>query len=235
MRLLNDVEATEIYRKALEGLVSKNDLSESERAKVFQVAERINQDSLKFIHEMVSNNPETDVEFWKGRVQGYSDSLRIMKWLIAPPGTQKVEISDSVLDKFVKYWGTFKEPIFSFTYNKEFQRYDLKNTETGYRDLFYLGSDEDVKRLEEYYQTIQTGSNPASQRQKPTVIKSLDIENLYYEIFRNLNPIRGISKDSKIIRQALEEITRNEPKNERSEKTVRRYLTKYYDSLNIQK
>jgi hypothetical protein len=78
---LKDLKTGEIVDRIRQNRISIDDLSKSQILDLKFYAEESQKENLKFIYELISSNPGTDLEFWKIRHQNYILTENLIKWL----------------------------------------------------------------------------------------------------------------------------------------------------------
>lgn len=76
-----DFAVSQIYMEALEGLVSKNDLIESNRASLLKYAIDERKKALSFINELLAVNPGATFDYLAGSSVNYQNALTVINWL----------------------------------------------------------------------------------------------------------------------------------------------------------
>lgn len=71
----------QIYREALEGLVSKTDLIESNRARLLKYAIDERNKALSFINELLAVNPGATFDYLAGSSVDYQNAIKVINWL----------------------------------------------------------------------------------------------------------------------------------------------------------
>ena len=78
-------ELRAMYREALKGIVSKDDLSPTQIKQLIEYAQKQELNALKFIDDLLKANPGTTFEYWCERLADYRDAQNFIRWAAAPP------------------------------------------------------------------------------------------------------------------------------------------------------
>ncbi len=82
---LNNVELSNLYTNCIRGIISKNDLAETQKAQLIEFSEQQKFKAIENINNLCIANPETTFEFWEQRHGNYIDAKRILDWLKTEP------------------------------------------------------------------------------------------------------------------------------------------------------
>jgi hypothetical protein len=97
------------YREALEGLVSKTDLIESNRARLLKYAIYKRYKALSFINELLAVNPGATFDYLAGSSVDYQNAITVINWLsdetpkLDQPQKPQIEAKQEVIKFFTKH------------------------------------------------------------------------------------------------------------------------------------
>ncbi len=115
-----DLHIREIMRRARQGNVDSNDLTNTEKAHILQFAKEDQANAWMEINSLMKNNPETDFEYWEVNHDGYRIASDIIAWITKP--------IDKPIDEIKPPLKTIKKTSQKTTYQwqKTFIDYELK-------------------------------------------------------------------------------------------------------------
>jgi len=82
---LNNVELSFLYRDSLKGIISKDDLAETQKSQLIEFAKNEQFKAIDTINKLLIGNPETTFEFWAQRHGSFNDAQKVLNWLILEP------------------------------------------------------------------------------------------------------------------------------------------------------
>jgi hypothetical protein len=82
---LNENELNSLYWDCLKGIISKNDLAETQKAQLIEFAKNEEFKAFGTIDKLLLGNPETTFEYWEQRHGNLSDAKRVLNWLTTEP------------------------------------------------------------------------------------------------------------------------------------------------------
>jgi hypothetical protein len=88
--ILNVIEVENIYKKCLNGEISKSGMHESIKFQLLEYAKEQQFKGLDFINKLLLANPGTTFQFWTDKYSNYTDSQKIINWLSEPEITQQI-------------------------------------------------------------------------------------------------------------------------------------------------
>jgi hypothetical protein len=92
---LNNIELSFLYRDSLKGVISKNDLAETQKAQLIEFAKNEEFKALDFINKLLLGNPETTFEYWEQRHGNLNYAKKVLNCLI----TEQVEVKSVSIGK----------------------------------------------------------------------------------------------------------------------------------------
>jgi len=88
--ILNVIEVENIYKKCLNGEISKSGMHDSIKFQLLEYAKEQQFKGLDFINKLLLANPGTTFQFWTDKYSNYTDSQKIINWLSEPEITQQI-------------------------------------------------------------------------------------------------------------------------------------------------
>jgi hypothetical protein len=86
---LNENELNSLYLDCLKGIISKNDLAETQKAQLINFAQNEEFKAIDFINKLLLGNPETSFEYWEQRNGNLNDAKKVLNWLTTEPVEDK--------------------------------------------------------------------------------------------------------------------------------------------------
>jgi len=110
--ILNVIEVENIYKKCLNGEISKSGMHESIKFQLLEYAKEQQFKGLDFINKLLLANPGTTFQFWTDKYSNYTDSQKIINWLSEPEITQQInnlqpKQTETKTDKLISDLGNF--------------------------------------------------------------------------------------------------------------------------------
>jgi hypothetical protein len=82
---LNNVELSNLYTNCIKGIISKNDLAETQKAQLIEFSKQQEFKAIELINNLCIANPGTTFEYWEQRHSNYKDAKGVLNWLKSEP------------------------------------------------------------------------------------------------------------------------------------------------------